>query len=138
MSDWSWKQVRPPKFKLGQKVYSVGGDRVYTLTIIGIHAEIFKDGPSYRYCVTGSNCSPRETINEEPLFASKKEASREAKINAKFWQIRKLYNSKEDWQHKLNDLELYSKEAVQKEISALEDEIQREEKKLSKLEEKTK
>lgn len=131
MSDWSWKQVRPPKFKIGQTVYSVGGDRVYTLTIIGIRAEIFKDGPSYRYCVTGS---PRETINEEPLFASKKEANIEAKINAKFWQIRKLYNSKADWQHKLNTLELHSKEAVQKEISALETEIQKEEKKLSKLE----
>ena len=78
MSDWSWEQVRPPKFKIGQTVYSVGGDRVYTLTIIWIRAEIYKDGYSYRYCVTGS---PRETINEESLFASKKEANREVKIN---------------------------------------------------------
>lgn len=136
MRDWSWKQVRPPKFKIGQTVYSVGGGRVFTLTIIGIHVEIFKGGSSYRYCVTGGNCSPWENINEEVLFASKKEANIEAKINVKFWQIQKLYNSKEYWQHKLKALEVYSKEFVQKEISALEEEIQKEEKKLSKLEEK--
>ena len=134
MGDWSWKQVRPPKFRLGQKVWVLYDEQVSRFEITRIDAVFVADAePIYDYSgyIIGDSY---HRFNESVLRGTKKEAAEALHIKQHKLKLERLRSEKHELLIELDMFKRYSSGALEKRIKELEADVSKKCNELAQLE----
>ena len=134
MPKWSWKNVCPPKFKLGQKAWVLYDEQVSRFEITRIDAVFVADAePIYDYSgyIIGDSY---HRFNESVLRGTKKEAAEALHIKQHKLKLERLRSEKNELLIELDRFKRYSSGALEKTIKELEADVNKTCRELEKLE----